>query len=141
MNPEAQRIAIAEACGWSIGSDGYCALPPKDQSELAKRLGWFNPLSDLNAMHEAEKALVGINFKKPNGYTAGMWYSRCLHKVSATFPNSELVGAANGFMWIHATAAQRAEAFLKTIGKWEETPSCVETPATSPTISPPPSRE
>ena len=50
-------------------------------------------LNDLNAMHEAEKVL-----------TADQW-----HKYDRL----------NGWKW-NATATQRAEAFLRTIGKWEE---------------------
>jgi hypothetical protein len=57
-------------------------------------------LNDLNAMHEAEKALTSEQLEV---------YCNILHK-----PN-------HGVYWaIHATASQRAEAFLRTIGKWEE---------------------
>ena len=58
-------------------------------------------LSDLNAMHDAEKVLQD-----------GQWmdYSNVLIDV---------VPCSRRGM-IHATAAQRAEAFLKTIGKWED---------------------
>jgi DNA-binding XRE family transcriptional regulator len=32
----------------------------------------------------------------------------------------EIMNERERFQMIHATAAQRAEAFLRTIGKWEE---------------------
>jgi hypothetical protein len=92
MIPKEQRIAIAEACGWTKGydwsrSDGIGVLP--------------DYLNDLNAMHEAEKALDGMDqltylAKLHEGNHYCSWAGTC------------------------ATAAQRAEAFLKTIGKWKE---------------------
>ena len=89
MNPEQQRIAIAEACGWKIGYRDPEAWHPLPDF-----------LHDLNAMHEAEKVLTNEQLEV---------YCNILHK-----PN-------HGVYWaIHATAAQRAEAFLRTIGKWEE---------------------
>lgn len=54
--------------------------------------------TDLNAMHEAEKV-----FDCPELY------------------DGNLIKVCEGvqYMW-HATARQRAEAFLRTLGKWEE---------------------
>jgi hypothetical protein len=96
MNPEQQRIAIAEACGkWHSGW-------PHEYMNQADRLRHIpDYLNDLNAMHEAEKLLVRLQWVS---------YLRRLQTLcdeSVTWP-------------IHATAAQRAEAFLRTIGKWEE---------------------
>ncbi len=56
-------------------------------------------LGDLNAMHEAEKVLTGIQLAE---------YSIWLQKIEDY-----------DFL---ATAAQRAEAFLKTLGLWIEEP-------------------
>ena len=107
MNAEAQRIAIAEACGWFFSdrnwhmpngakatADGGPDLPP-------------DYLNDLNAMHEAERAL-----------TEKQW----------DIYEERLRDACDGPAWydgagkeiIHATAEQRAEAFLRTIGRWTE---------------------
>jgi hypothetical protein len=71
-------------------------------------------LNDLNAMHEAEKVL---NYRQLER----------MHMELATISNRDQHGAnhphrkhtAHDFMW-HATSSQRAEAFLRTIGKWEE---------------------
>ena len=62
-------------------------------------------LNDLNAMHEAEKVLTekGVN----PWWTYVDWINR--HNLT---PFGQSTAA-------HATAAQRAEAFLRTIGKWE----------------------
>ena len=96
MNPEQQRIAIAEACGWKPDKRGLGWLSPH---------GYYSPepnyLNDLNDMHNAEKVLVRLQWVS---------YLRRLQTLcdeSVTWP-------------IHATASQRAEAFLRTIGKWEE---------------------
>ena len=60
-------------------------------------------LSDLNAMHEAEKTLSEVQ---------GEEYVSHLGIQSWSDPH--------WFAVISATAAQRAEAFLKTIGKWRD---------------------
>ena len=57
--------------------------------------------NDLNAMHEAEKRLL-------SGYW--MRYCECLNC---------LLGKSV-YASVHATARDRAEAFLRTIGKWED---------------------
>ncbi len=92
MTPEAQRIAIAEACGWTDtqiidGKYGQTDVP--------------DYLNDLNAMHEAEQVLFGRND-----------WSSCKY-------DEYLDVATSSWKW-NATASQRAEAFLRTIGKWEE---------------------
>jgi hypothetical protein len=101
MTDQQQRIAIAEACGWSEISDwkaaGINGLHPSGQwTEVIP-----NYTSDLNAMHEAEKVLTAEQRRS---------YVNCIFNL----PVSEC--ESNTF----ATAAQRAEAFLRTIGKWEE---------------------
>jgi len=107
MKPEEQRIAIAEACGWKPrnhckgfyreGRDSYILELP-------------DYLHDLNAMHEAEKILIEQGFQDK-------WLDELAEVV---------VGANVHWSDYHcfpqvnrATADQRAEAFLKTIGKWE----------------------
>jgi hypothetical protein len=51
-------------------------------------------------MHEAERTLKPIDL-----HVMSIWLARILPKDGE---------------WFHATARQRAEAFLRTIGKWEE---------------------
>lgn len=109
MTPEKQQIAIAEACRWKSHDHPDC---------MALKQGWSMPekwcmnpdgflclthdrpdyLIDLNAMHAAEKTLDDIAFYN---------YQGNLYKV------------CGGYAFISSTAAQRAEAFLRTIGKWE----------------------
>jgi len=110
MNKEQQRIAIAEACGWTeIGVIDYlCGIHPQmlnakayDGSPLIPPI-WEIPdyLNDLNAMHEAEKIFNHA------------LYCRYINELC------DVTIKGNNSMYM-ATAAQRAEAFLKTIGKWE----------------------
>ena len=95
MTHEAQRIAIAEACGWTslrlVGEEPM-GRPPltTDRYETVP-----DYLTDLNAMHEAEnwlrtKGVVWVDYENRIG--------KC------------------------ASAAQRAEAFLRTLNLWK--PPC-----------------
>lgn len=58
-------------------------------------------LNDLNAMHEAEKIMNNND-----------WWKFVEHLTN-------ICGGGTA-LGISATASQRAEAFLRTIGKWEE---------------------
>lgn len=119
MTPESQRIAIAEACGFqwiftykstSIGDEltNQRVLTKKETYHRSLYeaglgdgfVGQDVPryLTDLNAMHEAEKVL---------DQRQGRDYRGILLDVCEGIPNA-----------LHATAAQRAEAFLRAIGKW-----------------------
>ena len=95
MTDEQINQAIAEACG-------ICHVA-KSVPMYKTPEGWVLDCpqfcTDLNAMHEAEKHL--FDARKDNSYGYELAVGDC-----AT-------------MW-HATARERAEAFLKTLGKWEE---------------------
>jgi hypothetical protein len=67
---------------------------------LGQIIAEFTPdyLNDLNAIHEAEKVLNNVQRER---YRTELVYSHAGRDV-------------------FATAAQRAEAFLRTIGKWED---------------------
>lgn len=97
MDKDKQRIKIAEACGWDLNHDSqkWDYFQPNGK-------GWNGPLpdylNDLNAMHEAEKVLTR---RQESDYD--------------TF----LEGIVSGYMW-QATSEQRAEAFLDTLGLWED---------------------
>lgn len=101
MNNEKQRIAIAEACGWrctaAFKEAFACWVKPDGMDHQTEYLPDY--LNDLNAMHEAEKMLT---VRQSQQYIPIL---RNLCTVFGNWPES-------------ATAAQRAEAFLRTIGKW-----------------------
>jgi len=121
MKLEAQRMAIAEACGWT--------QQPWDDG--SGRVSWITPsqcygdlpnhLTDLNAMHDAEKTL------KAHGnvvYQGGVYHSQqalyvCLLLGVEQWPALGHDATAL-FDLAHATAAQRAEAFLRATNRWRE---------------------
>ena len=108
MDKNKQRIKIAEACGYThvriikaiegppdIGI-GHHPTEPHSVPDY---------LNDLNAMHEAEKILKEkrLFFK--------------YHLALSALPQFQGNNHLNHF---HATAEQRAEAFLRTLDLWEE---------------------
>jgi hypothetical protein len=97
MTPDKQRITIAEACG-IVTHDHWGPLYRTPQG-LVRVCPDF--VGDLNAMHEAEKVLV--------------WRD----DLSMLDYDEELRMVTDGWKW-SATAAQRARAFLETLGLWEE---------------------
>lgn len=92
---------IAKVCGWRPDNRGLGWLSPH---------GYYAPkpdyCNDLNAIHEAEKTIAdrGVN----------AWWIYCGNIVRSM---PAIFGTETAVM---ATARQRAEAFLRTLGKWEE---------------------
>ncbi len=101
MTPEAQRIAIAEACPSVFNVMGNHLYRLHDDG--VRRLS--NPLTDLNAMHEAEKVLTKDQL---TGTRSEYGFLDNLVKIC---------GEDSAYS---ATAAQRAEAFLRTLNLWTE---------------------
>lgn len=121
MTPEEQRIAIAEACGWTFHPPPYNPPPHSVEFKAEALACWVKPgnpphqkgfppdyLNDLNAMHEAEWTLSSEQhatfrekLKEIQSLTAGVYrdYERA---------------------YVSAPAEDRAEAFLRTIGKWKD---------------------
>ena len=96
MSDEQINIAIAKACGWNNDdiARGYTLC------QFSENVPDY--CNDLNAMHEAEKILSDESHAD---YACEL--------VKTIRRNGEW------FESVSATAAQRAEAFLKTIGRWE----------------------
>ena len=116
MTQEQKRIKIAEACGWTAISnygDGIIKGFPKGLPTPynTHRSTVPNYFSDLNAMHEVER-LVTNNIR----------YCRALLEVVLPETKGIIVGlnAGYGMSLLHATAAQRAEAFGIILGLWKE---------------------
>ena len=122
MTEEQQRIAIAEACGWTCcGCVEGCTphgLSPSfsiHDYNFKKVMAMEVPigdlpdyLNDLNAMHEAEKVLINEQDLKYSESLALVVKARW--KTNNSYDMQKFRSA---------TAAQRSEAFLKTIEKWE----------------------
>lgn len=103
MKTQEMGDAIAQACGWTRDNNPDCDCLYRTADGRAM----FNPASCLNAMHEAEKVLTA--------FQENIYISRLADIIIASGERN-----IGGFDYLHATAAQRAEAFLRTIGKWEE---------------------
>jgi hypothetical protein len=117
MKPEEQRIAIAEACGWITSKNGTEGFAPRDR-KINILCDIYDPLpqyhSDLNAMHAAFLSL-------PAG--SHITFGRHLQEVCGEGLVGYMSSYPEDFAGLariaHATAAQRAEAFLRTLNLWK----------------------
>jgi hypothetical protein len=110
MTPDQKRIAIATACGWTdirrqrlyLGDQDWWGTKLKGAEKHRNRLPDY--LTDLNACHEMEQVLTHdqqIDYMEWLGLSSDdHWY-----KVWA---------------YVHATAAERCTAFIRTLGLWEK---------------------
>lgn len=112
MSSEEQRIAIAKAIGWQINDldSGKALCNPKGEIVNA----WYNEswrlpdfLNDLNAMHEAWQKL-----------TVAQHHEFRFHLSSISARDGHVTGPCRSVA--NATAAQRAEAFLRALGLWKD---------------------
>lgn len=123
MKTNDQQIAITKALGWEFcerpNPRGYmhtfCRHPHLTVGGAFRRPLWkrmshlpYYP-NDLNAMHEAETWLI-------SKATRAMRYEEKLIDVCS---HSHPPATQMGSLW-HATAAQRAEAFLRTLNLWTD---------------------
>ena len=104
---------IAELCGWTeIHDSGIWhnfkpwGCPPEKPGQGGNSYNFLpDYCTDLNAMHEAEEMLSKAQWEDFVQHLANEWIN-----VSDAWKDV-----------CHATARQRAEAFLRTLGKWEAT--------------------
>ena len=106
------RIAIAEACGWKIEpcpQPGlrYITTPAGDTGFTDLHRGIPDYLNDLNAMHKAVETLDEKQFA-----VFCITLADILEAFDCDRSNEDLRKV------MEATARLRAEAFLRTIGKW-----------------------
>ncbi len=143
MTPESQRIAIAKACGewswWLWGRDQFVITAPRNinlswsgEDKATNSMRWPlngqsldeaardlmlqiipDYLGDLNAIHEAEKVLGREQIHK--------YLDELEHLVIREHKFLPTVSWLN-WLCIHSTAAQRAEALLRTLNLWVEEP-------------------
>ena len=96
MTPEVQQIAIAEAWGWqSFIGETPIEVDPK----------YLPKFGDLNIMREVE---IAIPENKREEYVYQLTRIAC-----------ETNYAYEKWKLLHATADQRVEAFLRTLGLWK----------------------
>lgn len=104
MNDQEINIAIAEACGTLKNpAPGLYQFP--------------RYTTDLNAMREVEETLLPDD----EVYSQRNFYASLLGDITLNDNGRGWTPLSNDdcFPILHATARQRAEAFLRTIGKWK----------------------
>ena len=112
MSNEDINKAIAEFCGWNQKSSHFGgATGIWTDSSGVDHTRFPDYCKDLNAMHEAEKVLTQIQWSK---------YRIDLTSICERDDVARLGYTPTHQSFWHATARQRAEAFLRTTGKWEE---------------------
>jgi hypothetical protein len=110
MDKEEQKIAIIIALG-DIATRCISELEHRNDDENSRRRAdiylrcYPDYTDDLGAMHEVEKTL---------DEDKRFLYETTLHSLNFKYMKQMSIWET-----IHASAAQRAEAFLKVIGKWE----------------------
>ena len=108
---------IAETQGWKGCTDAKCSYRKSQHLHKGNVVAFPESYSisqypnypnDLNAMHEAAKSLF---------FTQRQTYRQQLQLVMSKHFENALVVISE---CIDATAAQRAEAYLRALGLWEE---------------------
>jgi hypothetical protein len=114
MSPEKQRIAIAIACGLQNVAPVIVRNVTHQGDDrtvgISSDSGWVpDYLNDLNACHEMEKVLT---------VAQRVTYA---FQIGVVLSGGSVGRAIPDWWFIHiATPAQRAEAFLRTLGIWEK---------------------
>lgn len=107
MTDEQINIAIHKLLGFTIVSDGitHCLTPcgPKTERDPEGYLLKECPdyANDLNAMHKLESLYIEMD----------EWWSAYLGHIGTQWSRQRAA---------HAPARQRAEAFLRALGKWKD---------------------
>jgi hypothetical protein len=109
MKPELQRIRIAETCGFNKRQ----WLELKGGIVFGTSGSLPDYLNDLNAMHEAWSSVVRPRHSLMHAFENTL---REIIERDAKEPSRDYFPA----MVTNAAAAQRAEAFLRTLNLWEE---------------------
>ena len=106
MTPEEQRIAIAEACGWSRFTPDTIQYTAQRSDGKWGVIPDF--LNDLNACAEMEKSLTDDEYDR--------FYNFLRESIIHTkiFVNEERRAITS------SSALQRSEAFLRAKGLWKE---------------------
>jgi hypothetical protein len=106
MTDEQINAVIAEACGWTqVNAEHRSGRSPNAEYVGSEFIP--NYCTDLNAMHEAEKTLSETNM-----FVMAHYIERFVSR--------------HGQHYFHATARQRAEAFLRTLFKWHQSGDATE---------------
>jgi len=109
------NIAIAEHCGWERHPmDQWIVTDPKYPHSVQPLSTIPKYCEDLNAMHEAEEHL------KEHEWESMFELLIKIRWRDASDEQRKDYGSGKTLSPSRAKAKQRAEAFLRTLGKWEE---------------------
>jgi hypothetical protein len=104
------NIAIAGMCGWGfLSKDKFIVIPPNSPYSVQPLSTIPDYVNDLNAMAEAEQFLDSTN--------GGSTDPNCLRYAYSSEVYRIVPDTVQPF---RASARHRAEAFLRTVGKWKE---------------------
>lgn len=121
MTDDEIRIAIAEACGLNTKKEvlgGVFVYRDKQGYPVAALPNYCH---DLNAMHEAERILCcGTNNNPSSGDKWSIYLDLLRLLICEDADEPVNVDLETEWDMVTATAHQRAEAFLRTIGKWKQ---------------------
>jgi hypothetical protein len=111
MTPEQINVAIAESVGWEIEEVGNAVfvIPPKNTIGT----GYCDVCKD----HPLIIKLIP-NYHGDLNAIFGVWMT--LTQLEKFSKHLDRITAREGNWIVLATAQQRCEAYLRTIGKWEE---------------------
>lgn len=135
MTDEKINIAIAEICWWTeihMWGPGFVGKPPAKYHHTDKvawcvgynKFAWLpRYVSSLDAMFEAEEMLCAdiVDPKSRAPYSQRMYFASLLGMLTYNDNGRGWQPLSNDdcFPICHATARQRAEAFLRVFDKWE----------------------
>ena len=131
MKDEEINFEIAVACGWqNVHKPGFPGLvlgvPPKSwrlnrdpfPNYYGRHYEVPNFVADLNAMRQAEETLLPDDAM----YSQRNFYASILGDITMNDNGRGWTPLTNDdcFQILHATARQRAEAFLRVLEKWKD---------------------
>lgn len=113
MTDQEINVAIADACGYVKEEPFFDFNPRVVKNRKSEPLPDY--CGDLNAMHDAEKTLTQEQCALYVEETCSIQaYDAADDEIE------ELIVFPCEHKWFHSTARQRAEAFLRTVGRWTE---------------------
>jgi hypothetical protein len=121
MTTNEQRIAIAEACGWTeISLRVMLGLPPNTFDDGTEHCLKHLPdyLNDLNACHEMEQVLT---YEQKEQFV--FWVNHIHPSADIHHSDAQKDFRLEVFSLVHSPASQRSEAFLRTLRLWKPTPT------------------
>ena len=111
MTPEEINMTIVEHCGWTMIRPNHNNGPLWGKNPDGRLFAIPNYHGDLNATHEAVRVLTDEQREAFGVHLRRIWM-RDYNARCGYFPRHD--DSCN------ATAPQRAEAFLRTVGKWKD---------------------